>query len=165
MTKDLTGKTPLNATEFEQRFPEVRAKVGHFGKIQVDELIKQTTTVEGTTSFALGSIVTITSALAFEPPHVNKPILGQVHLAIFQGTVASYTAMIWPFCGGSVTQGRYRVQGWYDGFPGGTDPAAPQWTGQIVDTGGTSGTVIYVATTWNYIDYTFGNGTANLNFS
>lgn len=148
---------PLNSLQFEQQFPNVRQRVVHAGKIALNNIVQSMIGSLGTADFSAGSVLNLSSHVEFNIPNQNKPFFGNVYVSVYQGTTLTQANQIYPNRGSGVAEGRYKVQGWYDGFS--WDRIGNVWKGNITDTNGTSAQAITFTADWSYLDYTFGTVT------
>lgn len=135
---------------------KVRANIGLFSKMGIEDFVKTTPQTTGTFDFSSTTAVSVNSGISFGPPFTFKQIFGNVYVSFYQGTVLTGANQIYPSRGTSVTEGRYIVQGDYDYHD--FDGIGDIWTGEIRDTTGTSTQVITFARRWKYLDYTVGVG-------
>lgn len=139
--------------DFDTRY-EVQTRQINASQVALGTLVKTLMGATGTASFALTDVLTATSQVFFLTPFENKKMLGVPYIAFYQGTIPNVNTQIWPVCGGSVTEGRYAVQGWFDHRS--WNGTVGYWAGQIRDTDGTSTQIITFAADWAYLDYTVG---------
>ena len=154
------GSAPLSALEFEQRFPNIRQKIGHFGQVQVDKLMNWENNKQGTATFALGTTLTMTSEVYYaDQKHQLEGFFGNIYTAIYEGTAVNGDFQIYP-SRGTATTGTYAVMGGYDALNSvGWDG---YWRGDITRLAGTSSQSIVFQARWGWIDNTLGTITHNL---
>ncbi len=133
---------------------EVQSNQLTASRLAVGTIANRTYRSVGTADFASGSVLTFSSQAQFDVPYQMKRVVGQAYVALYEGTVINGSTQIFPVRGGSVTGGRYQVQGWYDYHN--WDGTTNVWRGQITDTTGTSTGVVSVYVDWLYLDYTLG---------
>lgn len=148
------GAPTDNALQFQRKNPEVQQRRGNFGQVGIGTLVGQYITPFAYGTFSGGSLLYLQSYVNFAPPHQGQPVFGIPYVYLIQGTTNTTAFQIWPQRGTSVTVGRYRVDAAMAGAA--WDGTQAIWQGQIVDTTGTSSTVVGLSVDWQYINYTFG---------
>ncbi len=147
------NQTYVPGVQFDTEY-EVQSRQLKASRMAIGTTLNRTYRSVGTADFSLGSVLTFSSEAQFDVPYQTKRVLGNAYVALYQGTVINGSTQIFPVRGGSVTGGRYQVQGWYDYH--GWDGTTNVWRGQITDTTGTSTGVVSVYVDWLYVDYTLG---------
>lgn len=127
-------------------------------KINVEELVKTSALGSASADFSVSPILTFSTTLTYVTPHAYEKIFGIPYIALYQGTTINGSTQIWPVRGGSVTAGRYDVQGAYDYQ--GWDEISSKYRGIIIDTNGTSTQTLVLLTKWWHIDSRSGAATS-----
>jgi hypothetical protein len=139
--------------EFEAHY-EVQARLLRTSRVALGTVVNTAMGETGTANFALGSVLSLSSEITFDIPFQAKKVFGNAYISLYQGTILNDASQIYPVRGGSVTEGKYRVQGWYDAHS--WNGTTNIWKGNITDTAGTSAQVISFVADWVYLDYTVG---------
>lgn len=140
----------LTVSEYEAKFGVQTTSI-RTSKANVGELARLSDAGTASGDFSTDVALNLTTTLSFNNPYAASRVMAIPQVAIYQGTVVTATAQIYPIRGSAVTLGRYDVQGAFDYE--GWDTITGRWRGMIVDTNGTSTQSITFVAQWIYLDY------------
>ena len=146
-----------NKKDYSPILTELRVDLmqgAHFNtsKANLGEFVKYATGGTALGTFTDAAALDIATSITYEDPHSRLRTFGKPVMGIFQGAGTLQANMIYPIKGGSVTLGRYDIQGGevdYTRYNGTADEA--RW--MITDTNGTSTQTITFAVNWLFTDY------------
>ena len=136
--------------DYETKF-EVRTNSIKTSKTNVGELPRLSDAGTASGDFSTDTALNLTTTLTFNNPFAASKMMAIPYVALYQGTVVTGTAQIYPIRGSGVTLGRYDVQGAFDYQ--GWDLINARWRGMVVDSNGTSAQSVTFVARWMYIDY------------
>lgn len=143
-------QTYVPGVEFEQQF-EPQGRYAKFTQVAQDQLVLFSGTATGSGQIGAGTHVIVTTTISPNQVYKEQNIGGDPMLAIYEGTAAVGSMLMYPGIGAGIAAGKFTISAGYDysSWLNAGTPAALPWTVAIYNTAGTTAD-IFIISRWKY---------------